>query len=506
MVQPLLQDESLSEKLIKKGFWLYFFTLITAPTSYIIRVVVSNDMSVSDVWLFYSIISFIVILSVYNDLWLTSSLWYFLPKYRIEKKLNKIKTSIFFSLFFQITTWIIIFGILYFFSDSIAIHYFQNQAASDILKIFAVYFLWINLLQVIKTIFDSFQDVFKSRLCEFIRLGSICIFTIALFMHGSVTIMYYSIAWILWLILSIITALILFYKDYIFTLKGKIQFIRKDFKKQFNYALWILLWANATTILWQVDMQMILIMLWAESAGYYTNYLSIIGLTSILTSPLIVLLFPILRESLSKKDKKIQQIQNFFYKYFSLLSIIIWVIIFVLWDNISLILFGEKFIESWELTKYSSLFLIFNVLLGINFSIMGALWKVKETTFITLQAAWINVILNIILIQYIWILGAILSTIIGWIFMWKQSFNIIHKNKKISFDIYNFINKILLILPFSICIYYFKDSIFVTDNNYRYENLLYLLLIGIWYIIYLWFVNYREIYILKNEIITLKRK
>ena len=102
----LLQDETLSQKLIKKGFWLYLFSYLVAPAGYLVRLLISNspEVSVQDLGVLYSIISLIAFLNVYNDLGLTESLQYFLPKFWIRKEYNHIKTSIWLSLGTQILT------------------------------------------------------------------------------------------------------------------------------------------------------------------------------------------------------------------------------------------------------------------------------------------------------------------------------------------------------------------------------------------------------------------
>ena len=64
----LLADQPLGQKLIKKGFWLYFFMIITAPVGYIIKVIISNTLSVEDVGIFYSVLGFVILISMYNDL------------------------------------------------------------------------------------------------------------------------------------------------------------------------------------------------------------------------------------------------------------------------------------------------------------------------------------------------------------------------------------------------------------------------------------------------------
>jgi len=40
---------SLSEKFLKKGFWLYFFAFIIAPITYVIKIVISNELQVAEV-------------------------------------------------------------------------------------------------------------------------------------------------------------------------------------------------------------------------------------------------------------------------------------------------------------------------------------------------------------------------------------------------------------------------------------------------------------------------
>ena len=134
--KDLLQDETLSQKLIKKGFWLYLFWYLIAPGGYLIRLLISNspEVSVADVGILYSIISLISFLNVYNDLGLTESLQYFLPKFWIKKEYNHIKTTIYLSFLVQFGTAILIALGLRFGSDWLAINYFHNPISADILK------------------------------------------------------------------------------------------------------------------------------------------------------------------------------------------------------------------------------------------------------------------------------------------------------------------------------------------------------------------------------------
>ena len=160
MQQNILQEETLSHKLISKWFRAYVFAFFTAPLWYFIRLLVSNTLSVSDVWIFYWVLSLIWLLYSYNDLGLTEAMQYFLPKYWLEDKRWQIKNTIWLSFFMQMITWIIIFCLLFFNAEWLAIHHFHAIEATNVIKIMSFYFLWTNLIQVYYSIFGAFQDTF----------------------------------------------------------------------------------------------------------------------------------------------------------------------------------------------------------------------------------------------------------------------------------------------------------------------------------------------------------
>ena len=126
MEKNILQQETLSHKLISKWFWAYVFVVFTAPLGYLIRLLASNTLSVADVWIFYGVLSLITLLYSYNDLGLTESMQYFLPKYWIEWKKWQIKNTIWLSFFMQFVTWIIIFSLLFFNAEWLAINHFHE--------------------------------------------------------------------------------------------------------------------------------------------------------------------------------------------------------------------------------------------------------------------------------------------------------------------------------------------------------------------------------------------
>ena len=100
----LNSSETLTEKFIKRGAWLYFFAFITGPVGYIVKIILSHDLSVEEIGILYGIISLITLLSTYHDLGLTESLNYFLPKFIVAKDWGRFKSIVFFSIIVQLVS------------------------------------------------------------------------------------------------------------------------------------------------------------------------------------------------------------------------------------------------------------------------------------------------------------------------------------------------------------------------------------------------------------------
>jgi len=503
------QHKSLSEKFIKKGFWLYLFSFIIAPIGYIIKIIISDSLSVSDVWLLYWVLSFVWLISIYNDLWLTESLSYFLPKFITEKKYDKVKTILFYTLSIQMISWIIIALLLYFWSNYLALHYFKNENASIILKYFTIYFIWLNIFQILQSFFSSIQNTLYKKWLDFIRMSSIIWFTLYFYFSDLKTLENFSLTWIYWLYIWIIFSIILFYKQYYrkYLQNEKIFFSKTFFIKILSYAIFVFIWAQASSILWQMDMQMIIYLLWTKWAWYYTNYLSIIGIPFMLIWPIFGLLFPVFSELASKKQfNKIKLTKEIFFKIFIWVWIALNILMFVLSDKIAYSLFWEKFLLSWVILQYSILFLIFNYLLQINFNILAWIWKIKIRVKILSIALIFNFFANLFLIKHIWVQWAALATWLWWVLIFILSEYFLWKQFRVKIDIIYTLKNILFMWSLWLIILNYKEQIFwMFWNIFRLWSFWILFVIWILYFIIFALINLKEFKILTLEIKKIKQ-
>ncbi len=500
------QHSSLSEKFLKKGFWLYLFSFVLAPIWYAIKILISNELSVEEVWILYGVISLVTLLWAYNDLGITESLNHFIPKYVTKKRYDKVKSILVYSLLVQMITGVSIALFFFFWSDFIAEKYFKHSAASDILEVFSLFFIWINFFQIIATFFIAVQDTFLNKISSVLRMSFLLIFIIWLFILDITTLRSFSFAWIFWLSWWIIFAGYVFIKKYylIYLQKEKIIWSKKLFTTIFKYSFASFLWIQAGTILGQIDMQMIIYILWAKEAGYYTNYLSIVSIPFMLIWPIYIVLFPIFSEMHSKKEySKIRLVKEILNKNLLVIAIAFNILLFVFSEIIAYILFWEKFIKSGVILQYSILLLSFNFLLQVNFNILAWIWKVVDRMKIILIAIVINFFLNLIFINMIWVYGAALATGIGWVIIWWLSELFLWKNFKVQLDILYLLKNIIFLGIIWGGLYIFIVPIFLW--LWRIQSLLYLSLLGMLYFWMFTYFNKKDFYFFINEIKKLRK-
>ena len=146
-------SESLAEKFIRKGFWLYLFSFLIGPLGYVVKIILSADLTVEEIGLLYGILSLISLLAVYHDLGLTESLNFFLPKCIVQKDWTRFKSLVVYSLIAQIVTSTLIVLVLFFSSGYLAEHYFRSEEAVGVIQVFCLFFLGINIHSMNTTIF-----------------------------------------------------------------------------------------------------------------------------------------------------------------------------------------------------------------------------------------------------------------------------------------------------------------------------------------------------------------
>lgn len=455
------QHSTLSEKFLRKWVWLYIFSFIVAPIGYIIKMIISHNLDVSEVWIIYWIISIIVLLTAYNEFWITESILYFTPKFITEKRYDKIKTLLFYGFWVQMFTSILLTLFFFFWADIIGKYYIQDERAIDVLKVFSLFFIGINIFELTTNFFQAVQDTFYAKLSEFIRMLTILMTVLYVFFFDERTILAFSKAWIIglysWILFSVYIFYVKYYKVYLS--QEKIFFDLQFFKEIAKYGILVVLSVQVGSLLSQIDMQMILLLLGTQAAWYYTNYLSIVSIAFLIIWPIFMLLFPVFTELAAKKENaKIRDIKSELSTVFISIIIPYSFFFFIFSKLIATFFFGIRFIESWNILQYSIFFLIFNFFLQINFHILWAIWKMKERVKILMYAIILNIITNYIFLNMFWVYGWAISSGIGWIFIYFMSEKILTREYAVNFNWFKIAKSIIIFSILSIITLYFIPS------------------------------------------------
>lgn len=422
-------EETLAQKFVKKWFWLYFFTLIIWPIGYLIKIIISNDLSVWWVGMIYGVISFVTLLWAFNDLGCTESLNYFLPKYIIKNEYGKAKYLLRLTLILQICSSLLIAIILFVIAPWLANIYFHEPRIIEILRISWLYFIGINLFHITTVLFSVSQDTKLLKWAELVKLIITCLWTLSLFVFELWTVESYMWAWVSGTLIGFIFSLYFSYTRYYTRYFRWIKIERDIWERNhfFKYALATLLTANIGVLLSQVDMQLIILLLGPEATGYYSNYLSLLNIPFIFISPLFAFLFPVISELHGRTDTtKMQMIHREFSLYFSVIGIWLSVFLYQFGEPLAILFFWEKFRTSGTILGYSAFFLTFLLLIQINFQFLAGTGKIRDRARILGIVLPINIVLNYILIQMYGVEGSALAVWLTWLPLWYLSYRATH--------------------------------------------------------------------------------
>ncbi len=507
----LFKEETLQHKLISKWSTLVFLSLLIAPAGYIIRAIISNDLTVEEVGIFYSVLGLVSILLAYSGLGFNESFKYFFPRFWINWEKGKGKVLLILFFISQVFMASILAFLMWKLSGWLATSYFHFPAAQPTIQLFAIFLVVVRTLTVFIYFFETVQDVFWAKFVEFVRMRVSVVWVVYIWRLGQWTLSGYTF----WRLIGGIAALILaifvfrskfwiYFKDVHFPPLNQLPPLLKD---TLRYGFYSLIAVQGSLLLGSIDQQIVVYFLGSKQAGYYTTFLSVLFLHWIITGPLFSFLFPLTSELISKKQvDRLKLLLNLLYRYFSLLGIFVGLAYFLLGDAIIYSLFGAKYLPAAFLLKIASMFVFVNMVIFINFNILSGLGKVKERALIIWWVAIWNVISDIVFV-YLWGLpGVVYSTLVWWIIFLIWTYKIVSKELKRSFRIdgrFLFVNLGGLLLRWFL-VYWFCGQMECVNIS-RWQSLEYVLLWGAIGVLILGIINLKSLKQLKDLILTVKK-
>lgn len=456
-----------SQTLVGKTFWVYFFTFLIAPTWYLIKMMISRSTSIEELWIMYAMINLVVILSSYNDLWLTETLRYFLPQYLTKNNYNDAKTMTIITFCTQFGTAIVIGIWLYVAAPWLTERYFWASPAMvettiTIVRYFSFYFLWVNLYQVLYSIFLSYQDTFSYKFVEFVRMWWSLLFIFVLYIMWFDSIAWYAWGWLVWLAVSLVVCFVIFWVYYkTYWVEGKVSLHEGIFRDIKSYALWAFIGINAWNLLFTIDKAMVIAMLWPVESGLYEIYASLINIRNLMIAPILWFIMSLTSSYVAQeKWTELGRIKNIFFNYLAWAWMTLWVLMTVLWPELAVVLFWSEYIQAGEWLMYSAWFTVLPILLSLVFQFLAWEGKMRQRVKIVVVVTILNALLNYVFITIRWVFWAIITTIIWWAVMFVSGYMMMVKSQAIVWQWKRLLLNTVFTLFLWLLVYVVKDDIF----------------------------------------------
>ena len=426
-------SDNYAEQLAKGGLLITLLFVIGAVLGYGLRIFISRNLSVEEFGVFYSILSFVGIFSVFKELGFASSIVVKTSEFLELKNLGKIKTIIKKSLYIQVSASILISFFVWIFSG-----YFLNDISvitRTVLALILISFTVSVLYEIFRSVLQGTKKFVFYSAIEPIRLLLIfAVSGVAFFLGmGIVGLAFaYMIAAI---VLSIAVPVYFFVKNREIVTSKAESVPKNDFLK-FSGILWI--GSLASTASTYADTILLALLKAPKEAGFYQVALPTAQLMTFFLTPITIVLLPFISEIWAKKDRNtINNAAGFSVKILLIMIIPAIIILESLSSDIIIFIFGEKFLPAIPALQILAVGMIFYSFVPIFITFLLGLGRPKDIVKIHILMGVVNVALDLVLIQYIGLIGAAISLSVSYFAGCFVSMYILRKQIKFTIQYKN---------------------------------------------------------------------
>ena len=494
--------ENYTKFAVRGAVTILIISLIAALLGYVVRVLLARNLSVEEFGLFYAVFAFVGIFGIFKSLGFDRALAKFIPEFVHKKKSDMIKNCIMYSAIIQLFTDSVVIIVLYVLSDFLAANYFKYDEAGIILKVLAIAFFIDSFVQTLKFAFQGFKKpVYFSGIDVIRGLLLITIILIGLKLNYGVLSPAYAYV-IASAVITVLFSIIMVKKVFPDFLRSKFSFDKKLIKSLSKYGIHIMAITVGVSILGSTDIVMLTYFTDLKAVALYSVALPTARALRNFILPIAAVLLPLTSELWAKNSKKIIVAgMESLYKYSIIIIVPLALVMLSFTDLLIQVLYGKDYLAAGTSMKILAIGMIFGVLSSINANFFAGIGKPQIYAKIIYFGAFLNVILNLILIPVIGIMGAAIATAFSYFVIMAMTFKDVRKYIKLSFPIGIWARTILAGAIFTLLIWALKKILFL---NVWVETAVVLVLSGIIYIAMLFLfriIDIREVKDLYRRIV-----
>jgi O-antigen/teichoic acid export membrane protein len=421
------------KKFFQNSFVLITYTTLTVPLGFFLRLVYANNLSITEFGLFYAILNFFGLVSVFNDLGFAETQSYFIPKFHVKGEHHKIKAALKVAVINQVITTSFFTLTLLLLSNFISVHFFKHPEAIFAFRFMIVYYILSDILTNISILFYAYREPKIYGSTEVVRLTltllSVVIF-LGIFPQEKLLAVVWG--WVAVYIAMVVGYGLLFLKRHGSVLKAPHYPIREIYREFIPFAVPSAVKGGASIIMNNTSVSLLTYLKGVESVAIYNIAQPVANVVFIFVTPIASLLGPITVEFDAKKNYKdmqqmIQAVLDL--GVFLLLPAILSLMIYSY--EIIDFLFKSKYTYASVTLRFFAVYIFFVVLNQFIYNIVAGLGIPKERMKIMYGSAGINLFFCLVLIPFLSANGAVCAGIAANIFLMFGGLYLLRKKTKI---------------------------------------------------------------------------
>ncbi|MGC9310574.1 MAG: flippase [Candidatus Aenigmatarchaeota archaeon] len=416
------------KKFIAGALVIFLFNILGAAISYLMRFVMTSNLTPTDYGLFYSCFSLVGVFFLFKDFGLAQSLVYHVSKFMAAKEPEKLKNSVAIVTFVQAVPALMILALTFIFAQSLAVNYLHLAGAEIVkgalvIKILAAASVITITYAVAQAVVQGAQRMKLFAFMEFSRLTFWFVFTYLFFAVG-----YSYLSPALGYIATYLATTILFSAPILGALpKAKLAMDKKLAKDLALYGLPIMVSSVAGLIISYTDTIILTFFRTLAEVGIYQTAQPTARLLWFFSGSLAVVLFPLVTELKAKDCRLIERGLSVLYRYIWVALVPAALLAFFFSAEILGLFFGQPYSQGSGVLKILSIGAIVFSLAHINGSVLNGLGKPKNYTKVICAGGAVNLVANILLIPAYGMEGAAAATLLTYLVMLVASFRELKK-------------------------------------------------------------------------------
>lgn len=406
---------SLARKAAFSTFIVFTFSILAAALGYVVRIIMARGLLPADYGLFYAIFTMFSFLVIFSNLGLDEALSKLIPDFLVEKDYPSVKGLILIVIALQLSVFGICAIAIIVFARQIGLSYFHSAAAITPIIILAIAF-WVRPVGTALTnAFRGFQKLQYYTLFNVLKLFLVAIFISFFFARGASSITIASFAYLFSFTLIPIILTPFFLKVFPQFFRTKARITRHLFKRIISFSFPAMIAMVGSSILIYSDTLILTYFRTLEEVGLYQVAYPTSNILLYFPSAICAMILPLSSELWARKEKEKLRIgTNLLYKYSLLLMIPLAILVASFSKSILTTLFGQAYeAATLPLVILSAGSVIYAIGI-ISATILSGIGKPKINSKIVLIAAVTNIALNLVVIPRYGIVGAAITTVIGY--------------------------------------------------------------------------------------------